>query len=198
MPGSAEGASELLEEALVASVGVLAGQRLEAVEQLALLVGQVARHGHVHEHPVIAAAGALQRRHSLAAEHAHLAGLRARLEVELDVARERGHGELHALRRLDDRQVDRGENIVAVALEAGIARDVHLDIGVAWKAAACPGVTGAADPDPLAVVDSSGDLDLELGLLERAALAVAARARRLDDAARAGARRAGLGADELA
>ena len=49
-----------------------------AVEQLALLVGQLARDGDVDEHPVVAAAEALEHGMPLAAQHAHLAGLRAR------------------------------------------------------------------------------------------------------------------------
>ena len=45
---------------------------------------------------MVAAAGSLQRRHPLATQDAHLAGLRASLELEREVALERRHGELGA------------------------------------------------------------------------------------------------------
>ena len=56
----------------------------------------------------------------------------------------------------------------------------------------------AAEPDALAVMDSGRDLDRERPLLDDPARAAALGARLLDPAARAGARRAGLRADELA
>ena len=64
----------------------------------------VSRRGtaHVDEHALVAAAEALEHRHALAAKHAHLARLRARLELELGVAFERRHGDRRAERRLDD------------------------------------------------------------------------------------------------
>ena len=68
---------------------VVVGRRLELLEQPALLVREPARHDDVHEHAVVAAAEALEDRHALAAQDVHLAGLRARLDLELDGAVER-------------------------------------------------------------------------------------------------------------
>ena len=119
-------------------------------------------------------------------------------KVELEVALQRRDRELRTARRLHDRQVDLGEDVVAVALEARVARDVHLDVRVAGDAAAGARVTLAADADPLAVVDPGRNLDLELLHLDRAPVPFAGGAGRLDDGAGAEARRARLGADELA
>src|SRR5581483_8516815 len=59
-------------------------------------------------------------------------------------------------------------------------------------------MTLAAQPDALAVVDARGDVDFHGALLEHPAGAAALAAGRLDQPAAAGARRAGLGAHELA
>src|SRR5439155_7052233 len=87
--GSAEGALQLLEEALVGAVGLVASRLLEVVQQPALLVGQLPRYGDVHEHTVIAAAETLEYGHPAAAEDADLTRLGAGLEVELDITLER-------------------------------------------------------------------------------------------------------------
>src|SRR5262249_13548277 len=80
---SAERALQLLEERLVVAIRVLVAARLELLEQAALLVVQPARHRDVHEHPLVAAAEALQHGHALTAQHLDLARLRARRQLEL-------------------------------------------------------------------------------------------------------------------
>ena len=80
----------------------------------------------------------------------------------------------------------------------GSRRDVHIDVRVAGDAAARPAWPGPRMPDPLAVVDPGRDLDVELLRLDRAPVAVAGGAGRLDDGAGAEAGRAGLRAHELA
>ena len=147
---------------------------------------------------MVAAAGALQRRHALPAQDAHLARLRTGREVELVVALERRDRQLRAARCLDDRQVDLREDVVAVALEALVAGNADLDVRVTWDATVRARVAGAADPDPLGVVDSGRDLDLELLRLDCAAISVASSAGGLDHRAGAETRWARLRADELA
>ena len=93
------------------------------------------------------------------AQDAHLAGLRARLELELDVAVERRHVDRCAERGLRHRQVDRREQVVALADEARVGPDVDEHVEVAGAAAGLAGVALAADADPLAVVDPRRDLD---------------------------------------
>ena len=56
---------------------------------------------------------------------AHLAGLRARLELELDRAVERLDRDRRAERGLDDREVDLREDVVALAHEALVGPDAH-------------------------------------------------------------------------
>src|SRR5581483_3904819 len=95
-------------------------------------------------------------------------------------------------------QVDLREDVVSFAREARVGADVDEDVDVAGIAAGQTGMALARDADPLAVVDSGRDLDVELPLLHRATGAAALLARRLDDATGAVAARAGRGADELA
>src|SRR5262249_8643562 len=136
--------------------------------------------------------------HSFAPEHADVAGLRARVEREIDRPAEGVDGDGRTERRLDDREVHLREDVVALAHEAVVLADAHLHVGIAGPAAEHAGVPLARDPDPLAVVDSRGHLDLERLLLERAPVAVARLARLLDAPAAAVAVRAGRLADELA
>ena len=62
-----------------------------------------------------------------------------------------------AERRLDDREVDLGEDVVALAHEAVVRADVDEDVGVARAAAERAGVALAGDADALAVVDAGRD-----------------------------------------
>src|SRR5581483_3668031 len=171
---------------------------LELPQQPPLLVRQPPGHRDVDEQLQVPAAATLEDRHALAAEDADLAGLRPGLERELDLALQRRHRHRRAERGLRDRQVDGRKEIVALAREPWVGPDAHEHVQVAGTAAQSPGVTLAAEPDPLAVVDARRDLNRELPLLQHPAGAVAGRARMLDDAADTCAARAGLRPDELA
>src|SRR6185437_738923 len=96
-----------------------------------------------------------------------------------------------------DRQVDLGEDVVALAHEAWVGLDVHEDVRVARTSAECPRMAPAGDADPLAVVDAGGHVHVDSGGLDDAARAAALGARMLDERPTAVAARAGLGADEL-
>ncbi len=87
-----------------------------------------------------------------------LAGLRARVEADVDVAVERRDGERRPERRLADGQVDGRHDVVAVADEALVWGDPDEDVDVAGAAAERPGVALAREADALAVVDSRRDL----------------------------------------
>src|SRR5439155_1078700 len=109
---SAERTLQLLEEALVVAIRVGVARRLELEQQLPLLLAEAARHRDVDEHAMVAPAEALQHRHALAAQHANVAGLGPRRQLELDGPVQR----LDRLRRtdcgLDDRQVDLRVDVV--------------------------------------------------------------------------------------
>src|SRR5439155_395615 len=147
---------------------------------------------------LISSPEALQDGKAEAAQDAHVTRLRAGLEVELDVAVQRRHPDGGAERRLRKRQIDRAVDVVSLTDEALVRLDVHLDVHVAGAAAEHAGVPFAAEPNPLPVVDSGRNVDLQGACLQHAAGAVALFARMVDRSTRAAAGRAGLRADELA
>ena len=131
---------------------------------------------------MVASPRPVQDRHPAAVEDVHLAGLRARLELELGVSVERRDRDPRAERRLGHRQVDLREDVVALAREARVVLHVDEDVDVARLAARQPGVALAGDADPLAVVDARRDVDVEPPLVEDPPAAAAGLARRLDHA----------------
>src|SRR6185312_10005879 len=177
---SAERALQLLEEAFVRLVRAVVGVRVELREQAALLLAQVARDDDVHEHALVAAPEALEDGHAAPAQRDDLAGLRAGGEVQIDVALERRNRKRRAERSLRHRQVDGGEDVVALAHEPWIGQDAHLHVDVARTRAELPDMTLAAEPDALAVVDARRDRHLEAALLEHASRTLAIGAWRLD------------------
>ena len=121
-------------------VGVLVAQLLELVEEPALVIGEAARDGDVHEHAMVAVAEALQHRHALAAKDADVAGLGAGLELELLGAFEGVDRHLRSERGLHDREIDLGEDVVPLTDETVVRPDVDVDVRVAVAAAESAGV----------------------------------------------------------
>ena len=122
------------------SVRLVVGERARTPRAAALLVGQPARHDDVDEHAVVAAAEALQHRHARgrAARAPRPAACPARTR-----ARPRRRASATVTRRaergLRDRQVDGREDVVALAHEALVGSDAHVDVDVAGAAAErCP------------------------------------------------------------
>src|SRR3954468_9567145 len=110
------------EEPLVGRLAVV-GRRertVELLDQLALVAVQAAWDDYVHQHPQAAAAPAADVGHALALQHPHLAGLRARLELQRRGAVERRDVERRAQGGLGDRQLDDRHQVAAGALEARI------------------------------------------------------------------------------
>ena len=125
----------------------------------------------------VAAPSPLERRHALAAQHVHLARLRAGRDLDLDLAGRAGNRQRGAERRLRHRQVDGGVEVVAVALDAGLRDDADLDEEVARRACELSGMALAANADALAVGDAGGNVDVDRAVVQRAADAVAGGAR---------------------
>src|SRR5581483_11195755 len=194
---SAEGALQLLEEALVVAISALVARCVEFLEQAALLVGEVARNGDVDEYAVIAMAEALQHRHALATQDAHLARLNAGCELELDRSVERLDGDRRADGGLHDRQVDLRVDVVALANETWIGLDMHQHVDVARAPSERACVTLAGEADALPVMDAGRNVDRHLAALDDAPGPVAVAARVLDDLAASVALRARVRADEL-
>src|SRR5579862_9566013 len=194
---SAEGALDLVEEALVRLVGPLVGVPVEFLEQAPLLVGQMARDDDVHEHALVAASVPVKHGHAFAAEHHDRAGLRPRVELELLVAVEGRDLDRRAECGLGHRQVDGRVDVVALAHEAWVGSHVDAHVCVPCARAEDAGVPLAGEADLLAVVDAGWNLDVQPALFDDAAGALADRAWRLDAPARASARRARLRANEL-
>ena len=155
------------------------------------------RHEHVHEDALVAAAATVQDGHSPTIQDDDLAGLRPRRQLELLLAVEGRDRKCGAERGLRERQVDRREDIVAFADESLVGTDPNLDVDIPGAAARESGVALAAQTNPLAVVDSGRNVDRKRALLDHPPRTAALRARLLDPAARARARGARLGTDEL-
>src|SRR5262249_59272217 len=117
---------------------------------------------------VISPAEALQNRHAAAAENAHGTRLRARLELELLFAFERGHRRAYAQRGLGHRQVDGRKDVVTFPHEPFVLTDPDEHVDVAGLSSERTRMTFAGEPDALPVVDARGDFELERSLLERA------------------------------
>src|SRR4029453_2192951 len=139
----------------------------------------------------------MEARHPAPGEDANLAGLPARLQLELELALQRRDDDLPAERRLGHRQVDGREQVVALAHEARVRLHMDEDVEIARLGAELARVPLAADPDALTVVDSGRDLHRERALLDHAAGTVARAARVLDHPAGATATAAGARPDEL-
>ena len=91
-------------------------------------------------------------------------------DVDLDpLTRDRFDLDNRAQRRHRRRHVDRGDEVIAVADEAGVLAHPDQDIQVAGRSAPFAGVAAAADPDPLTVSDPGRDVHLDLGPLNLAA-----------------------------
>ena len=140
--------------------------RIELLEQPPLLVAQVAGHRDVHEHALVAAAEALEHGHALPLQDAHLAGLHAGRQLELDRPFEGLDRQRRAERGLHDRQVDLRVDVVPFADEARIGLHADEDVHVARAAAERARVPLAGDPDALPVVDAGGNVDVELAPLD--------------------------------
>jgi hypothetical protein len=121
--------------------------------------------------------GTPQARHAVPAHHDHLARLRAGRDADLDVAVERRGVEARAERGVRGRDVEHGDEVVAVAQEALVGGDADEDVEVAGRARPARRVPAAAQADALAVGDALGDVDAQRAAPHLAAPPVAVLAR---------------------
>src|SRR5262249_54250595 len=111
-------------------------------------------------HSLVAAAAASESGQAGAPEHLFVARLGPRSHLHLALAPQRGNAHRGAEHRLGCRYRDHADEVGALAAEALVLGDPHLDVEVAGRGAEVAGVAGAAHPQLLAVLDPSGDLDL--------------------------------------
>src|SRR5262245_23769267 len=146
---------------------------------------------------MVAAAVAREHGHTLPSQHPHLAGLRARFELELPVAVQRRDADRRPEHRLRERDVDGREDVVALPDEARVRPHPYEHVGVTGWAAGHPCMALARDSDALTVMDSRRNLDVHGALLDRSPSAFAGLAGCLDKAAGPATGRARLCADEV-
>ena len=154
---------------------------------------------HVDVDDEVAAAGAAQVGDAQAAQGDRVAGLGARLIVELVGAVEGVQAERRAERGGGHRQLDRAVQVVAPALNVGVRVDRDLDVEVAGRAAAGADLALAGELDPGAGVDAGRDLEGQRAAGAHPAVAGALEARVGDDRRRSPGRSAhGPGGHDLA
>lgn len=165
---------------------------VEFLEHLLLLARQI--DGSLHEgvYVQIAAAAAVQMRHTLAAQAEDLARLRAFRDRDACFGTHRRHAHFAAQGRGCVAQRQIGMQIVAVALENFMLLDEHLNEQIAAGAAVGAGFALALNADALTVVDARRNVDLQRLGLAVAAATLAVRTRIGNDLARTVAVRTGL------
>ena len=182
------------------AVDRLAGVGGVRLEQLALLLRQLGRHGDADEHVEVAAlVGPAEVGHALAAQPDLGAGLGAGLDLERLLAVGRRDRHRRPERGLGDRHLLLVEQLGAVALEDGVRLDVDRDVQVAGRAAA------RTRPRPRPTAGSGGPRRCPAGIATRSVRLRSVRPSprqvshgRLDDLALALAARAGRDVDHLA
>src|SRR5712692_7149927 len=189
-PGGAVALPEIL--VLLSEIGprVVAPQALELRVELVLFGGQARRDHDLGPHELIAGAPALHARHAVARQAERPSASGAGRDLHRDAAAQGRHFHRRAERRLrrGDRQLDL--QIVALALEERVGRDVDDQIQIAAGVGAAAAL--ARHPHALAGPHPGGNLHLELSLGALPAAAVARRAWLAVDVARALAGGAGL------
>src|SRR5690349_4269058 len=189
MTGSAEVARDLLEETLVAAALLL--DRLELAQQLLLALGQLLGHLDEDAHELVAAPGALELGQALVAQAEDLAALRAGRDRHLGPAAQRGDLDLVAQRELVEGERQLAQEVRAVALEDAVLVLAHDHVQVAARRALVARVALLRHAQAQPVLDTGGDLELDLALLGLLARAAAVGAGVLDRAARSAAARTG-------
>src|SRR5262245_62079795 len=162
---SAEGVLEAVEEALVLAVALLVEMALGQLRDRGPpLLARHPRSPDVDDHPLVAAAAAVEDREALAAQHDLLAGLGPRANLDALLLRDRRHRDLGAQHGVGHRDREPAHHVEAVALEPRVRRHPDLDVQVARRRAAVAGVPAAGQADALAVRDPGRDPNL-VGLL---------------------------------
>src|SRR4051812_16397692 len=156
---------------------LLAAERSQLGEQPALCLVQVLRRLDVDVHDEVAAPAAAQVGDAQPAQGRRLAGLGARLDVQLlrAVQRLQGHGRSESGR--GHRQPHGGVQVVPAADEGLVRREHDLDVEVAGRPVARADLTLAGELDAGAGVDTGRDLDREVAPRAHASLARALDAR---------------------
>src|SRR5262249_50612206 len=169
----------------------------QLLQHLALLGAELVGRPDVHADVQVAMAALAQARQALGAQPVGHAGLRPRLDPQRALAIRGRHVHLGAERGLRECDAEVVDQIVAVALEAGIVLDIEHGNEIAARAVAWAGHTLAAQREIVMIRDARRHVDLNRLLAPHAPIAAAALARIVDDRAFAGAGRARRHRQEL-
>src|SRR5687768_10364119 len=176
----------------------LAEGRFELAHHRQLLLAEPGRDAELENDMLVAALAALKRRELLAAQHRGIAMLGAGGDLDRLASLQGWDAHLSAEDRPRHRQLDARDQLGALAGEALVGPDPHLDVEVALAAAHLARVSGPGDPDPLPVLDPGRHVDLPGAALRGPPGPLAALAGLLGDLAVAAAAIAGGGAHDLA
>src|SRR5436190_11656999 len=184
---------DLLEEILLVFPGVqrhrlelfFRKRPAELFERGALFLAELLRCHRLHGKEEIAAASARHIRHAFAPEPENAARLRTFRHLERLRPVERRHVDAAAKRQGREVQGHLAREIVPFAAEERVWRDLDEHVEIARRSVLRSSLTLTADAEPLAVGDTSRNLDRELPLFGRASLTLARGARFRDGTARA-------------
>src|SRR5690606_1303341 len=174
------------------SVLLAAEGRLELLQQLALLGGEVDRGLDHHAAVQVARGAAAHRTHALAAQAEGLAGLGLGRDADLRLAAKGRHVDRVAQRRLRDPDRHLAVQVVAVAGEYVVPAHADLDVEVARRGPRRAGLALAVQADAVAAVHAGRALDRQDLLVLHPALAMALAAGVAHHLAPAATLRAGL------
>src|SRR5258708_3060963 len=132
---------------------LLARQRCEPLEQLALLLGELLRDLDGHAHVLVAALVAVEMGDALAAQPENLSALRAGGDLHLHLAVQRRHLDGGAERRLGEADGHLADDLGVFASHALVLLHLHHHVEIAGRAAAFAGLALAVQLQPRAGID---------------------------------------------
>ncbi|OEI70024.1 hypothetical protein Cus16_0645 [Curtobacterium sp. ER1/6] len=163
----------------------------ELLDELTLLVRELGRRHDLHADPQVAAPGTAQLRHAAVLDHEDVGALHAGPDLELDGAVEAVDRGVGAEDRVGHLDLERREQVVALAAVDVVVPHLHLEVQVTRRAAGGTDLALARHLQAQTGLDARGHVDRDRPARTDAALPLARRARAGDDGAVAAAGAAG-------